>query len=140
MTLKVPKKSCRRQIMSPPPDEIGARVMPPPTVATPHLRAISYGLSMAVRILARQLACSARQLERIPRRDAGLTNCGRVHWKLLEQAMDAALLVRFLQRLVRDAQRKASLMLDNLPTHYGPPVVTWVEQHRGCNDVLSLPS
>ncbi|WP_235548520.1 transposase, partial [Noviherbaspirillum sp. Root189] len=49
-------------------------------------------------------------------------------------------LIKFLQRLARDARRKVFLVLDNLPAHHGPSVVAWLERHRDRIEVFYLPS
>jgi transposase len=71
---------------------------------------------------------------------SAVTNRGTVRWMILKQAMNPVLLIEFLRRLVRDAQRKVFLILDNLPAHHAPPVVTWLQQHRDHIEVFYLPS
>lgn len=71
---------------------------------------------------------------------SAVTNRGTVRWMLLKQAMNPALLIKFLQRLARDARRKVFLVLDNLPAHHGPSVVAWLERHRDRIEVFYLPS
>lgn len=71
---------------------------------------------------------------------SAVTNRGAVRWMILKQAMNPALLIKFLQRLVRDAQRKVFLVLDNLPAHHGPTVVAWLTRHRDRIEVFYLPS
>jgi hypothetical protein len=57
---------------------------------------------------------------------SAVTNRGVVRWMIPQQAMNPALLIRFMQRLVRDVQRKVFLIPDNLPAHHAPPVATWL--------------
>lgn len=71
---------------------------------------------------------------------SAVTNRGSVRWMILQQAMNPALLIQFLQRLVRDAQRKVFLILDNLPAHHASPVAAWLKQHRDRIEVFYLPS
>jgi transposase len=71
---------------------------------------------------------------------SAVTNRGSVRWMILKRAMNPALLIEFLRRLVRDAQRKLFFILDNLPAHHAPPVVAWLERHREQIEVFYLPS
>jgi transposase len=71
---------------------------------------------------------------------SAVTNRGTVRWMILKQAMNPALLIEFMRRLVRDARRKVFLILDNLPAHHAPPVVDWLDRQRGRIEVFDLPS
>lgn len=71
---------------------------------------------------------------------SAVTNRGTVRWMVLSRAINAALLIDFMQRLVRDARRKVFLILDNLKVHHAPSVVTWLDEHRDCIEVFYLPS
>ena len=56
-------------------------------------------------------------------------------------ALDAALLIRFLERLVRSMKgRKVYLILDNLRVHHSKPVKAWLEEHQEVIAVHHLPS
>ena len=70
---------------------------------------------------------------------SAVTNRGAVRWTILKQAMNADLLIEFLQRMARDAPRKVFLILDNLPAHHAPSVAAWLEQHRDRIEVFFLP-
>lgn len=58
----------------------------------------------------------------------------------LEQAINAALLIAFLRRLVQDADGKVFLILDNLKAHKAPAVAQWLATHREKIEVFYLPS
>ena len=69
-----------------------------------------------------------------------VTNQGKVRFMVYEDAMNAKTLIRFMARLIKDADRKVFLILDNLRTHHNKPVREWLEEHRGQIEVFYLPS
>lgn len=69
-----------------------------------------------------------------------VTNQGKVRFMVYEDAMNAKTLVRFMTRLIKDADRKVFLILDNLRTHHSKPVREWLEKHREKIEVFYLPS
>ena len=50
------------------------------------------------------------------------------------------ILIRFLQRLVRDADRKVFLVLDTLPVHRARTVQDWLSERRAEIEVFHLPA
>lgn len=70
---------------------------------------------------------------------SAVTNKGVLRWMVLNKAIDAALLIEFLKRLVRDAQCKVFLILDNLKVHKAPEVTAWLTEHREKIEVFYLP-
>jgi transposase len=84
---------------------------------------------------------------RVPNKREGLsvmstvTNRGKVRWKVFEGAMNADILIDFMKRLVKDANRKkVFLILDNLKVHHARPVKTWLAEHAEEIEVFYLPS
>ena len=72
---------------------------------------------------------------------SAVTNRGSARWMVYKGALDAALLLRFLERLVRQMQgRKVYLILDNLRVHHSAPVKAWLTEHREQIAVHHLPS
>jgi transposase len=69
-----------------------------------------------------------------------VTNQGKVRFMVYEDAMNAKTLIRFMTRLIKDADRKVFLILDNLRTHHSKPVREWLEKHREKIEVFYLPS
>ena len=55
---------------------------------------------------------------------SAVTNKGELRWMVLDGAIKAPALLRFLDRLVRDAGRKVFLILDRLPVHRRPSSAT----------------
>ena len=75
---------------------------------------------------------------------SSVTNRGKVRFKSFEGAMNAAILIDFMRRLVREARKengtKVFLVLDNLRVHHGKPVKAWLEQNKAHIEVFYLPS
>jgi DDE superfamily endonuclease len=71
---------------------------------------------------------------------SALTNRGELRWMVLDGAVKAPTLIRFLQRLTRDAGRKVFLILDRLPVHRARPVRDWLAEHRAEIEVCHLPA
>src|SRR4051812_14297859 len=57
---------------------------------------------------------------------SAVTNKGELRWMVLNGAITAPDLLRFLSRLVRDADRKVFLILDRLPVHRSAKVRDWL--------------
>jgi len=69
-----------------------------------------------------------------------VTNRGKVRWKIFEGAMHADLLIDFFKRLIKDADRKLFLILDNLKVHHARKVKAWLADHEDEIEVFYLPS
>src|ERR671933_35288 len=82
---------------------------------------------------------------RVNHRRAGLglisavTNKGELRWMVLDGAVTAPALIRFLGRLVRDAERKVFLVLDRLPVHRSAKLRAWLAGRRAEIEVFHLP-
>ena len=59
---------------------------------------------------------------------------------LYRENMTAKVLIRFMQRLIKDAKRKVFLVLDNLRVHHSKAVQAWLESHGEQIEVFFLPS
>jgi transposase len=71
---------------------------------------------------------------------AAVSNRGALRWMVVDGAVNAAALSRFLQRLIRDTKRKVFLILDRLRVHQAARVRAWLAEHRAKIEVLSLPA
>jgi len=69
-----------------------------------------------------------------------VTNQGKVRWKVFQGALNATILIDFLQRLTREAERKVFLILDNLRVHHAKVVKAWLAEHADQIEVFYLPS
>lgn len=68
-----------------------------------------------------------------------VTNQGTLRFMTLHKALDAPILIRFLRRLIRDADRKVFLILDNLKVHKAAKVRAWVDGHPDAIALFYLP-
>lgn len=72
---------------------------------------------------------------------SAVTNRGSARWMVYAGALNSALLIKFLLRLVRLAGgRKIHLILDNLRVHHSAPVKAWLAARRERIAVHHLPS
>jgi transposase len=70
---------------------------------------------------------------------SAVTNRGELRWTIVEGAVNAPARIRFLGRLVRDARRKAFLILDRLQAHRARLTRDWLADHRSEIEVHYLP-
>jgi transposase len=68
-----------------------------------------------------------------------ISNEGEVHFLAYEEAMTAALFIRFLGRLLSETTRKVFLILDRLPAHEAKEVADWVGRHADRIELFWLP-
>ena len=59
---------------------------------------------------------------------------------MYRERLTAEVLIRFLERLIRDAKRKVFLVLDNLRVHHSRKVRDWLEDKREQIELFFLPS
>lgn len=71
---------------------------------------------------------------------SSITNGGKVRFMMYQNAVNAKLLIRLMTRLIKDADRKVFLILDNLRVHNGKNVKQWLEEHKEQIEVFCLPS
>ena len=70
---------------------------------------------------------------------SAITNQGTVRFMIYKGALRPAILLRFLQRLVRGQTRRIFLILDNLRVHKAHPVTAWVARHAAQIQLFFLP-
>ena len=70
---------------------------------------------------------------------SAVTNKGELRWMVLDGAIKAPDLLRFLARLVRDAARKVFLILDRLPVHRSAKLRAWLAGREAEIEVFYLP-
>ena len=73
---------------------------------------------------------------------SAITNQGKVRFMLYEERMNAAVFIKFLKRLINDAQQKVFLIVDNLRVHHSASVRQWLsrEDIRNRIELFYLPS
>ena len=71
---------------------------------------------------------------------ASLTNRGKLRFMIYPGALDTAIFLTFLRRLIRDAPCKVFLIVDNLKVHHARAVTAWVQKHRDRIELFYLPA
>ena len=70
---------------------------------------------------------------------SAVINKGELRWMVMDGAITAPDLLRFLARLVRDAAQKVFLILDRLPVHRSAKVRVWLAGREAEIEVFYLP-
>jgi len=68
-----------------------------------------------------------------------VTNRGTVRFMIFTRRFTAALMIEFLQRLIRDVDGKVFLILDQHPVHRSKQVTRWLDAHADQLEVYFLP-
>jgi len=71
---------------------------------------------------------------------SAITNGGKVRFMMYRDAMNSEILIKFMIRLIKDADRKVFLILDNLRVHHGKNVKQWLERNNEKIEIFYLPS
>ncbi len=69
-----------------------------------------------------------------------LTNQGKVRFMIYENRMNADTFIKFMKRLINDADRKIFLIIDNLKVHHSYKARDWLAEHTEQIEVFFLPS
>lgn len=70
---------------------------------------------------------------------SSLTNQGKLRFMIYDGALNASTFIDFLKRLVRDAERKIFLVVDNLRVHRAKIVTAWVAENKDKIELFYLP-
>jgi len=71
---------------------------------------------------------------------SAITNQGKVRFKVFEGSMNADILIDFMKRLIKGANRKVFLILDNLRVHHAKVVKEWLQDNSERIEVFYLPA
>jgi transposase len=71
---------------------------------------------------------------------SAVSNEGAVRFMTYQGALNAAVFLTFLARLINEASRKVLLIVDRLQAHKTPAVEAWLEAHRDRIEVFYLPA
>ena len=71
---------------------------------------------------------------------SSITNRGQARFMIYEGALNADLFLAFLKRLIKTADRKIFLIVDNLRVHKAHKVTAWVERHKDRIELFFLPA
>lgn len=69
-----------------------------------------------------------------------VTNQGKVRFMIYKDRMNADKFIKFMKRLIKDADRKIILIIDNLKVHHSYRARDWLEEHAEQIEVFFLPS
>lgn len=69
-----------------------------------------------------------------------VTNQGKVRFMVYKNTMNSQTMIKFLKRLIKDADRKVFLVLDNLRVHHSYKVRDWLSDHEDQIEIFFLPS
>lgn len=71
---------------------------------------------------------------------SSVTNQGKVRFMVYKDKMNSMTLIGFFRRIVKNAEKKIFMILDNLSVHHSYIVQDWLEQHKRRIEVFFLPS
>ena len=71
---------------------------------------------------------------------SSVTNQGKARWMIVEDSFNADKLIEFLASLIKDADRKVFLILDNLRVHHSKVVKAWLADKKDRIEIFYLPS
>lgn len=71
---------------------------------------------------------------------SAITNKGRVHWMIVDGAVDNLKFIEFLKGLIKYSRVKIFLILDNLRVHHSKQVSAWVEKNKNRIELFFLPA
>lgn len=71
---------------------------------------------------------------------ATVTNQGKTRWMIIDESFNSDKLIEFLEALIKDADKKVFLILDNLRVHHSKPVKAWVGERKDKIELFYLPS
>jgi transposase len=70
---------------------------------------------------------------------SAVNNQGKLRFMIYKETMTAQVLIRFMERLIKDADRKVFLILDNLRVHHAKLVKAWLEENTKRIEIYYLP-
>ena len=71
---------------------------------------------------------------------SSVTNQGKCRWVIIDGAFNSDRFIEFMKHLIKDANCKVFLILDNLRVHHSKPVKLWAEEHKKEIALFYLPS
>jgi len=71
---------------------------------------------------------------------SSVTNQGKMRFMVYKKKMNSQTLIKFLQRLIKDSDKKIFMILDNLKVHHSYIVRDWLKEHEDEIEIFFLPS
>lgn len=70
---------------------------------------------------------------------SAISSQGKVRFMVYQDTMNQQRLIQFMERLIRSAEQKVFLILDNLKVHHDKLVAAWLEKHKKSIEAFFLP-
>ena len=71
---------------------------------------------------------------------SSVTNQGKVRFMVYNNKMNSQTMIKFMERLIKDADKKIFLIVDNLKFHHSYIVRDWLKEHESEIEIFFLPS
>ena len=71
---------------------------------------------------------------------SSVTNQGKVRFMVYKNKMNSQTMIKFMERLIKDADKKIFLIVDNLKVHHSYIVKDWLKEHEHEIELFFLPS
>lgn len=71
---------------------------------------------------------------------SAITNKGKLHWMIVDVAVNQHIFLEFLKGLMKESSRKIFLILDNLKVHHGKTVSAWAKKNEKHIELFFLPA
>jgi len=71
---------------------------------------------------------------------SSITNQGKVRFMLYQDTMNAKMFIKFIKQLLKEADRKIFLILDNLRVHHARVVKDWLKNYTKAIELFFLPA
>jgi transposase len=71
---------------------------------------------------------------------SSITNQCKVRFMIYNRTMNSQTFIKFCKRLIKDADRKVFLILDNLRVHHSHIVKDWIDRNKDRIELFYLPS
>jgi len=71
---------------------------------------------------------------------SAITNKGKVHWMIVDGAVNVDQFLEFLKGLIKHRHRKVFLVLDNLRVHHGKEITKWAKKNKKRIELFYLPA
>lgn len=68
-----------------------------------------------------------------------ITNLGKLAFMVFKERFTPSVMIRFLTRLIRHADKKVFLIIDRHPVHLARKVKRWIEEHSDAIELFYLP-
>ena len=71
---------------------------------------------------------------------SSVTNQGKVRFMVYKNKMNSQTMIKFMERLIKGANKKIFLIVDNLKVHHSYIVKDWLKEHKNEIELFFLPS